>query len=65
MKFWPAVEEHLVESLDIKTSSCDRIARAKEFLLHHDTLHGFRRWTIMDYHKAYVTGTITPTMVWP
>eukprot|EP00250_Pteridium_aquilinum_P012631 c20844_g1_i1 orf=387-2228(-) len=64
-------EEPSVLQLDPKVSTCERLTTVLNCLPisspREDTKNGstqpFYRWTIRDYSKAYISGTVSPTMV--
>lgn len=64
-------EESSVLQLDPQLSSCERLSMVLGCLSASSPCdygsegpgQSFRRWTIRDYSKAYISGAVTPTMI--
>nr|XP_043609420.1 fatty acid amide hydrolase-like isoform X2 [Erigeron canadensis] len=62
------VEEEDVKKLEPGLSPAEQVQHAMDCILSSDTIlqdsyYSFRRWTILDYSKAYASRQVTPLMV--
>lgn len=67
---WEDIPEQNVSLTKPELSPVERVTEAMnclpatlESILNGEICSGFKRWTIRDFHRAYVTGETTPLMV--